>query len=516
MIKSSIFDFFSIKKLLYIFVFFSVAACGGGSNGGVAVIPNPAPDQNQIQIDTNLSTAISTTLGQQLDDFSAFDQLHGTASLLSLHPDWFRIHAGADSETLPEPSPRNGQSVWDFTALNRLVEIAYQAHAKPILNVRHAPVSLSTCDTFHEKIGALSDTSFGAFADYMTALVAYYNLGSFTDASGIHLNPYGTAHRIDYWELWNEPELTYEFPCLKAQANQAVLNEAEFAAMWAITTQRMRAVDPTIKFVGPSVSDPRNLSYMNAVLTLRFPPDVISLHGYAGPNTAQDIELLHGGGDAIGIDGISAAIKKVLAALDVSGLPKVALLLDEYNVSPDGNDDAFSRGWNNFGVALGSSMFIKNALLSGSHSIGFIPFQFVEAGGQRLSVINPRTGTPLLPYWRDRLIRQAVQAGDRSLKVATTSQVDVLAMLHEDGSSISILIANSNVTSAGKGTQGENLSLQLKVSSLSGKQAKSISVTVIDASTNPVIGPLAVTKDPTVNPMINFQGYGLALVELTY
>ncbi|MBI3284175.1 MAG: hypothetical protein HYZ65_04875 [Burkholderiales bacterium] len=515
MSKPSAFRICTKKIILIVWVLIGVTGCGGSGAGGDGATVSPL-EQNQIQVDTSINSTVSTTLGQQLDDFAAFDQLHGTASLLSLHPDWFRIHAGADSDILPEPSPRNGQAAWDFTALNRLVEIAYQAHAKPILNVRHAPVSLSTCATFHEKIGFLNDSSFGEFADYMAALVAYYNLGSFTDASGVHLNPYGSAHRIDYWELWNEPELTYEFPCLKAQLNQAALNEAEFVSMWAITTQRMRAVDPTVKFVGPSVSDPRNMSYMKAVLTQRFSPDVISVHGYAGPNTAQDIELLHGGGDAIGIDGISVAIKNVLAVLDANGLPKIPLLLDEYNVSPDESDDPFSRGWNNFGVALGGSMFIKNALLSGTHSIGFIPFQFVEAGAQRLSAISPQTGMPLLTYWRDSLIRQAAQTGDRSLKVGTSSQADVLALLHGDGSSISVLIANSYVAATGKGTQGENLSLQLKVNPLSGKQAKSISVTVIDGSTNPVTGPVAVTKDPLANPTINFQGYGLALVELKY
>ncbi len=506
---------YQIKTLVLVALFSLISACGGSSSdtGNQA----SSSGQGNIEIDSTQRKAIFTTVGQQLDDFVVFDQLDGQRPLSALAPDWFRIHAGADNDILPEPTPHDGQKKWDFSALNRLVEIAYDAHATPIMNVRHAPVSLSSCQVFHSSIGTLNDPSFGEFADYMAALVAYYNIGSFSDASGTYINPRGTAHRIQYWELWNEPELPYEFPCLRLNSSRASLSESEFATMWAITTQRMHKVDPSIKFVGPTVSDPRNLTYLDAVYHLPLPPDVISFHGYAGPNTAQDKELQKGGGDAIGINGISLAIEHLLVALDARGFSSIPILLDEYNVSPDGDDDPFKRGWNNFGVALGGSLFIKNTKLSTVHPIGFIPFQFVEVGAQRLSAINPQTGAPMLPYWRDLLLRQAVQKGDSMLKtVVTSSHVDVLATVRASQSSIQVLIANSDVTAAGVGTQGENTSITLNIAKLLGKPPKSIVLRVIDATTNPISGPNQLTLDPTVNPQINFKGYGLALVELKY
>ncbi len=503
------------RKLIALPLTLALAACGGGGNAVSSnTLPGNAPT---VRVDATSTTRVSISSGEQLDDFAAFDQVNGQVRLSALAPDWFRIHAGADSDTLPEPISRRNRAAWNFSALDRLVSIAYAANSIPILNVRHAPVTLSTCASFHSAVGSLTDPGFQQFAAYMASLVAYYNLGSFSDATGIHTNPAGTSHRIDFWEIWNEPDLPYEFPCLRTTPNQPSLSQAEYAAMWAITSQRMRQVDPSIKLVGPAVSDPRNTGYLGTIITLPIPPDAISVHGYAGPNSAQDLELRKGGGDAIGIDGILAAMKSVLTFLDAGGRPQIPLLLDEFNLSPDGEDDPYGRGWGPLGVALGGSLFMQSALLAADHPMGFIPFQFVEAGGRRLSALEAQTGQTLLPYWRDSLIRQSIRPGDRLAKVSVeSSNVEAIAIRSSDGGTVRVLLANAGVAASGKGTSGENLSLKVVVTHEAGRQPKSMWVKTVDALTSPASGPVTLALDPGQIPMVSFKGYGLALVEVHY
>jgi len=500
--------------LCTVIITFVLCACGGStSNSNVAI------DTRDIivHIDPTVETPAYMSIGEQLDDHAAYDQINGQFWLNALSARWFRIHAGADNAVLPEPGSIAGVAAWDFSALDRLVDIAYQAGTKPILNIRTAPVSLSTCSQFHSEAGSLNDPSFNDFANYAAALVAYFNLGSYTDAHGVvHRNPAGTSHRIDYWELWNEPDLSYEFPCLRG-VNQPSLSVSEFAIMWDVTTHRMRAVDPDLKFVGPAVSDPRNLNYLNRIIAQGQMPDVISMHGYAGSNAAQDSDLVQGGSGAIGVVGIHSAVHSIIEYLDAMGLTLVPLFLDEYNVSPDDSDDTYGRGWNNFGVALGGSMFIRLAHLSATHPISFIPFQFVEASGLRLTSLNSVTGAPMLPYWRDKMLSRALQVGDVTLAVQSSSnKVDVLAVRRADGSGIGVLIANVNVIASGAGTKGQDITVNLNVGDAGTGIPSSVSITMIDGTTNSTSEPSVMTLDPREAPVVQFHGYGIALVEVMY
>lgn len=499
-----------------------LAACGGGGSGGTAIDPDPsarpAPtvEGNLVQVDETGTALLSLMLGEQLDDFVAFDAIQGQARLNAIGAPLFRIHAGADSQILPEPGRVAGNPAWDFSAMDRLVDIAYRAGSRVLMNVRHAPVSLSTCRGFHSAAGTLKDPSFGQFATYMANLVAYYNLGQFTDASGVHVNPAGSSHRVDDWEIWNEPELPYEFPCLRPDG-QPSLSVSEFATMWAAATEAMAAVDPTIRFVGPSVSDPRDTRYLDAIKGVGRPLDAVSVHGYAGPNTATDSQLLLGGGDALGIAGIVSALTSLSAVLDARGMGSVPLFLDEFNISPDGEDDPNARGWSNFSAAAGGAAFIRMAKLSATRPLAFVPFQFVEAGGKRLSALDSSSGAPFFPYWRDLLLKEALQPGDRALPVTSTSAaLDVLALRSADGAHIRVLVANTGAAGTGSGLRGDDAVVTLDVRPASGQKPRAVSVQMVDAATAIATGPNRVSADARQPPVLRFNGYGLALVDFSY
>ena len=87
----------------------------------------------------------------------------------------------------------------------------------------------------------------------MARLVSYYNLGHMTTETGTVINnPAGTSNRIDYWEPWNEPDLSNETPCVPDTG--VALTPDEFLTMWNAVVPAMLAVDPTLKFVGPATA----------------------------------------------------------------------------------------------------------------------------------------------------------------------------------------------------------------------------------------------------------------------
>ena len=93
------------------------------------------------------------------------------------------------------------------------------------MNIKFAPDWMWSCYpnsigvSGKQGAGSVTDLTFGTFAQYMARLVSYYNKGSMTTESGaVIANPAGTSHTITYWELWNEPDLSTETPCVLVTA----------------------------------------------------------------------------------------------------------------------------------------------------------------------------------------------------------------------------------------------------------------------------------------------------------
>src|SRR6266581_1504719 len=174
------------------------------------------------------------------------------AHLNAYHPPLVRIHAGTDG--WPGALPEIHYGKWDFGPLNTLVNNIRAYHGYPIMNVRYAPDWMWTC-TKLGGVGKLKDLTFYTFATYMARLVSYYNKGSMvTEAGQVITNPAGTSNRITYWELWNEPDYSNETPCHPADWS-ASLTPSMYVKMWNAVVPQMRAIDPTIKLVGPATAN---------------------------------------------------------------------------------------------------------------------------------------------------------------------------------------------------------------------------------------------------------------------
>lgn len=245
------------------------------------------------------------------------------ARLDAFAPPLLRLHVGTDGTYPGSKSALPAGEVkgdWDFGQLNTLVGNVRSYGGRPLLNVRYAPNWMWTCGRVFtdspQGVGQVRDQSFAEFAAYLARLVAYYNTGSMVTEDGQRVaNPAGTANRIDYWELWNEPDLSNETPCHPGDWGPA-LTPMQYLAMWNAAAPAMRAVDPTIRLVGPATANAITGQEPEYVPTLLrgaiIAPDAVSFHGYGGwENTQGDREVFDGGANTDGLAAIVSGLAQV-------------------------------------------------------------------------------------------------------------------------------------------------------------------------------------------------------------
>jgi hypothetical protein len=481
--------------------------------GGVAHAATAAT----VTVNAGATQGVSkATLSTQLIYHGILEQTpNGLANLKALHEPLIRIHAGTDavySGYGPELPEGVKQGSWSFAELNSMVNDVDAAGTTPILNVRYAPDWMWTCRTPFDGgsagQGGLRDRTYKTFASYMARLVSYYNRGKMTTESGaVITNPAGTTRRIPYWELWNEPDLANEDPCHTANWDPP-FTPSSYVQMWNVVAPAMRAVDSTIKLIGPTVANPDEQGYapgddyLGALATTGLPrPSVLSFHAYGyWDNTATDKVIWDGDGAGCcgGIPELAFGLKDLHARF-----PAVPVYVTEDNVNADWGDDPSARPWTAFGAAWGASYF--RALVLGGAALAH---QYAFVNSLQFGLVNPSTGAKLLPWWRDQLLVRAFPAGSTIVSATSSvSGIEALAVKRPNGT-LAVLVIDRQVNgSTTKG--GPGVAATVTVKGLSG----SLTVRQIDKTTSAATGPVARTLGAVGSTTLTFPGYGMAVIE---
>jgi hypothetical protein len=252
-------------------------------------------------------------------------------------------------------------------------------------------------------------------------------------------------YNIKYWSIGNEPNL-YE----KGAALVEDYGTARFNEDWRKFALAMRAVDPTIKFVGPDVSqftadlasnakDHSGKDWMEEFLKANGDlVDVVAVHRYPFPKNLQDIipskaDLLASSEEW---DQIIPALRKLIK--DTTGQDKpVGVLELNSNWSnasgADGSPDSFYNAlW--FGDVLGR-MMKQRVDMVGQFVLTMAP------GGGELGLFardNPRPIYYVYPMYR-RFGQELVEAStDKDL-------VSIYAAKRDDGA-LTLMVINRNGT----------------------------------------------------------------------
>jgi hypothetical protein len=475
--------------------------------GAVTAAKRAPPADIAVAVDAGRELgAIRTRLGTQFVWPGALDRASARTGFNSLAPPLVRINATTvgypDLPLVLPAGVRRGE--WNFDNLDSIINDIRLGGGQVVLTVAYAPYWMWICPK-----GDIRDPSFAEFGAYMGRLVGYYNVGFFTAEDGRTIrNPAGTANRISYWELWNEPDLPTE-ACLNL--GHPNISVPQYVTMWNAASASMLAVDPTIKLIGPATANaitrhiPDYLPSLMAGATRK--PDIVSFHGYGGwMNSQSDDMLFAGDRSCCGLDTIERGVARVKERA-----PGTPIWVTEMNVnSAWDRDDPAARPWTAFGAAWGSSAF-RLLALAGVDAV--FQFKFVAPELRQFSLVDPSTGQPLLPYWRDFYLARYFPPGSAILGSSSPgADVDVLAARAPGSANIRVLLVNRR-TNGSDVVGGAGVPGTVSVSIANVADITAVAARVLDASTPLETGPVARALPPANTATVSFSGFGAVLLE---
>jgi hypothetical protein len=427
-----------------------------------------------------------------------------------------RLHVGDDGYPAAMPEIKQGQ--WSMAALDALVNDEAAGGGGVVMNIKFAPDWMWSCYPNSigvngtQGTGSVKDLTFATFAGYMARLVSYYNKGSLTTESGtVITNPAGTANRVTYWELWNEPDLNNETPC--APSNGLGLTPAQYVTMWNAVTAAMLKVDPSLRFVGPATAGGQfgsstgvgndYVTQLESGATVK--PFALSFHGYGyWDNTVPDKWIFDGdgtqGGGGIG-DIVSAA------SLIHSSYPGTPIWLTEVNVNSAWGNDTYKRPWTAFGAAWWASVYSQLAPL-GVQMI----HQYDVMDSPQFGLLDDTNGGTRLPYWTEKVLNTTFPPGSTLLSSSSSlAGVQTLAAKRPDGT-VNVLVVNRQLNSATtKGGPGQPATVTVN---LDGLDPQRIVLQQVDATTTASAGPAIALLPARSSVQVSLPGYGFAVLSV--
>ena len=191
--------------------------------------------------------------------------------------------------------------------------------------------------------------------------------------------------------------------------------------------------------------------------------------------------------------------------------PGIPVWITELNVnSAYGQDDPTQRPWTAFGAAWGASAFQRLA----RHGVQTIfEFQFAHPSLRQLSLIEIDSGRPLLGYWRDYYLSRYFPPGSTLVSASSSNaEVETLAARSPASNAVRVLVINRQVESDTV-IGGAGLPATVRVTLQDLPQIGTVTVRRIDAATPLDTGPDLQTLQPADSMSVDFNGYGLALIE---
>jgi hypothetical protein len=489
-----------------------------------------------VTVDVTVSPAVNTSAGinGQMQTFmttqfqaaewdqSFFPSLpNATTTLANLHPQHIRVYT--NSEGIPQRADKS----WDFTQLNATLD--------PVIGVGDKSISMVLVEgppwmcTDISPNCVLQPQNYPDFARYAAQMVQYYNTTTgFTDDTGVqHVHTPFTP--ITYWSIYTIPDLVGMTP-------------AQYADLYNLTVTAMQNAGSLVplKFVALELSGGTDANdYVPAFLdAVTAQIDVVAQQQYAVCGW-QNTDAVAMGAVPYYFGQYARDFANIVATSP--RLSHAVLWMTENNVDAD-----FSIG---NGQGECSSPFEVDARGTSAFFAGWRPYvfsQWAQAGSHMLAhsdyeqdastmslmyaEVAYATGQPYLSYWVDYYLGRYFPycAADEpaswctaqpvSILTWTTSEpanaqtVEIFATRNTDGSVV-VMAANHAVNGPNDDNgPGAPRTVVLDLSQL--PAFSSATELTIDANTDIVAGPQAVSVAPQAQMTVSLGGYGVTFLKL--
>ncbi len=222
----------------------------------------------------------------------------------------------------------NSPKSYDFTNSDVVLQDILKAGAKPFYRLGQS-IEHQT-----QKYGIYPPRDYKKWAKICEHIIRHYNEGW---ADGYQMG-------IDYWEIWNEPDLDQPDDRWKTDPRTWAGTMEQFHELYAITAKHLKKCFPNLKIGGPAFANPRKYgpAFLDYVKEKDVPLDFFSHHmyHYKPARIVEDVRI----------------IRKML---DEKGFGKTESILNEWN---------YNRGWDKAADFYGRKMrpTVKGAAFVGA------------------------------------------------------------------------------------------------------------------------------------------------------
>ncbi len=504
---------------------FTIRASDGTSSGsaslaltvGVAARVGTALDLSQ-GVNGRLQEAMTTSFQPASWSDGFFVQNpSATTPLVNLLPHHIRLQA------LERDIPETAPGAWDFTHLDAVVNpVMSVGDHSPEFQIAKAPAYM------YDASGNFLDSSFDTFAGYAADLVRYYNtpagiLGAAScNKSPCVSTPPNGVGRVDYWGIYNEPNINDEF-----NDTQNPQGPQNYVDMYNVVVPLMQAVDPTIKFVAVELADFGNeaTNYIPTFIQgANQRVDVLATHFYATCNQKDSDQQLF---DAI--DQFVPHIQYLYSQLRTKpALASVPVWMTENNVNADydkGNGISACNGTPFVTDLRGSSAFFAAWRPTAFSRFGKVGLQAMYhwdfPADAQFGEVNESNAALQLSYWVDYWLGRyfpsdpdvtPTGAEILQLGVSEDSSVETLAVRNADGSVVVMVANHAAHASTDNNGPGDPRVVAVDLSGLG--TFSSASLLTIDKNTSVANGPTPAPVTPAAQMTIQLGGYGVAFLKL--
>lgn len=333
-----------------------------------------------------------------------------------------------------EPPSANTTS-WDFSHIDPLTEDALKAlQGHPlVLNFTTIPAWMFKTtkpvrypvdprkEAWHYTQGTeLRDPTFREVADYFARVVAWHVNGGFTDEFG-KWHESGHHYKVDYWEVFNEPDLEHGF------------SSRTYTKLYDVIVEAIHKVSPQTKFVGIShsylVGHPEYLTYFLNPKNHRpgIPLDMISYHFYAVPNgdeppEVQQFTFFNQADKFLEVVGYIETIRQMLSPTTGTMVNEIGTMLPEdwSQSSPDYVFKPIRSSYWNLSAAIYAYVFVGLARLgvdvAGESAIPCAPGLWAS-----IAMLDWETAQPNARYWVLKLLLDNFRPGDKMVETSSDS-----------------------------------------------------------------------------------------------
>ena len=227
----------------------------------------------------------------------------------------------------------------------------------------------SKIEHWSKKYNTLPPKDFHKWAQVCEHIIRHYNEGW---ADGFHMN-------IEYWEIWNEPDLDPDDATHKRCWGGTA---AQFYELYNITAVHLKKCFPNLKIGGPAVAGLKEAWLRPFFAGLAVKPDFFSWHVYACT-----------------IEKVREKIRYARTLLDEYGMQDVESILNEWNYVRGWHDDVWLYSLKAEKGLKGSSFIAATMAMSQYEPLDNLMFYDARPGGMNSLYCTDRINECLKGYY---------------------------------------------------------------------------------------------------------------------